>query len=41
MSRLDGDRCALETARDHLISYIKSLRVEKHASRRSETQGTS
>lgn len=36
MSRLDGDRRALETARDHLISYIESLRVERHASRRSQ-----
>jgi TetR/AcrR family transcriptional repressor of nem operon len=35
MSRLDGDRRALEAARDHLISYITSLRVEKHASRRA------
>lgn len=34
MSRLDGDRSALAIARDHLISYIASLRVEKHASRR-------
>jgi TetR/AcrR family transcriptional repressor of nem operon len=34
MSRLDGDRSALAVARDHLISYIASLRVEKHASRR-------
>jgi TetR/AcrR family transcriptional repressor of nem operon len=38
ISRLDGDRRALETARDHLISYITSLRVEKHASRRRETR---
>ena len=38
MSRLDGDRHALETARDHLISYITSLRVEKHVSRRRETR---
>jgi len=35
ISRLDEDRCALETARDHLISYMKSLRVEKYANRRS------
>jgi TetR/AcrR family transcriptional regulator, transcriptional repressor for nem operon len=36
MSRLDGNRHALETARDHLISYITSLRVERGASRHSE-----
>lgn len=29
MSRLDEDRYALEIARDHLISYIEDLRVEK------------
>jgi TetR/AcrR family transcriptional regulator, transcriptional repressor for nem operon len=33
MSRLDGNRHALEAARDHLISYITSLRVEIHPSR--------
>jgi TetR/AcrR family transcriptional regulator, transcriptional repressor for nem operon len=37
MSRLDEDRCALEIARDHLISYVKSLRVEKRVSRRRQS----
>jgi TetR/AcrR family transcriptional repressor of nem operon len=38
MSRLDGDRHALETARDHLISYITSLRVEIPSIRRRKTR---
>jgi TetR/AcrR family transcriptional repressor of nem operon len=38
MSRLDEDPCVLEMARDHLISYMQSLRVERHASRRSRAQ---
>jgi hypothetical protein len=29
MSRLDEDRTALKIARDHLISYIESLRIPK------------
>jgi TetR/AcrR family transcriptional repressor of nem operon len=29
MSRLDGDRAALKIARDHLISYLESLRNSK------------
>jgi TetR/AcrR family transcriptional repressor of nem operon len=29
MSRLDEDRTALKIARDHLISYIESLRIQK------------
>jgi hypothetical protein len=29
MSRLDEDRYALEIARDHFISYIEDLRVER------------
>ena len=35
MSRLEQDRYALETARDHLIAYIGSLRVKKHIGPRS------
>jgi TetR/AcrR family transcriptional repressor of nem operon len=38
MSRLDEDRYALEIARDHLISYIEDLRVEK---RRMNLKGRS
>jgi hypothetical protein len=30
MSRLDEDRTALKIARDHLISYIESLRNSRH-----------
>lgn len=33
MSRLDEDRGALEIARDHLIAYLESLRIQKYASR--------
>jgi TetR/AcrR family transcriptional regulator, transcriptional repressor for nem operon len=38
MSRLDEDRCALEIARDHLISYMESLRVKKRTGRGSGVQ---
>jgi TetR/AcrR family transcriptional repressor of nem operon len=38
MSRLDEDPCPLEIARDHLISYIDSLRVRRPASRESKAQ---